>query len=100
MSKRLDPKLRKEQILAAAMVIAVRKGYMHVQRDDVADLADVSPARVSQLFNTMPQLRRAIMRNAVKTKHLVVIAQGLACRDKQALKAPVEVRKAAAAAMV
>ena len=100
MSKRLNPKDRKAEILHAALLVAELKGYSHIQRSDVATAAGVSPARVSQLFNTMVQLRRAVMRHAIKTRHHKIIAQGLAVGDKQALKAPQELKQAAVATML
>jgi len=100
MVKRLDPKDRKALILDAAIKVAERKGYMQMERADIAKQAKVSPARVSQLFETMPQLRRAVMRYAVHTENYTVIVQGLSIKDKQALKAPEEVRIAAVAAIL
>jgi len=38
-------------------------------------------------FSTMAQLRRSIMRAAVRRENLAVIAQGLAAGDAQARKA-------------
>ena len=98
--KRLDPKERKAQVLAAALHVAARDGYTQMQRADIAARAKVSPARVSQLFNTMPQLRRAVMRHAVKVENHKVIAQGLAANDKHAIKAPENVKRAAVEAML
>lgn len=96
MSKRLNPKARKAQILTAAIQVAERKGYMNIQRADVAEQAGVSPALVSHIFTTMPKLRRAVMRYAVRTENCKVVLQGLAVNDSQALKAPHMLRVAAA----
>ena len=99
-TKRLTPKERKAQILNAALVVAERRGYMNIERSDVAKQAGTSEARVSQLFNTMIQLRKAVMRRAVHVENYTIIAQGLTVKDRQALKAPEEVRIAAVAAIL
>ncbi len=95
MSKRLDPKTRKKQVLEAAIKLSERFGYMNIRREDVAREVGVSPALVSHIFGTVPQLKRAVMRHAVRTENYVIILQGLSINDKQALKAPPAVRVAA-----
>jgi hypothetical protein len=47
----------------------------------------------------MPQLQKAVMRAAVARECLKVIAQGLAIQDKHALKAPPDIKTAAANAI-
>lgn len=100
MTNRLNPKLRKAEILAAALVVAERNGYMQMQRADIAKQANVSPARVSQLFTTMNKLRRAVMRHAVQIECLPVIAQGIVGGNKHTHKVPLKIKKAAMAAML
>nr|WP_297388215.1 helix-turn-helix domain-containing protein [uncultured Roseateles sp.] len=92
MSNRLPPKDRKAAILDAALLVAADKGYARMTRDDVAGAAGVSPALVSTYFTTMAQLRRDVMRAAVKREVLPVLAQGLVARDSQALKASDDLR--------
>ena len=98
MATYLKPKVRKEQILAAAVVVAERDGYLHMRRIDVAEVAQCATGSVSRYFNTMHQLRRAVMREAVQTGNHAIIAQGLIAKDKQAMKASEEVKQAALSA--
>ena len=79
--------LRKTDILRAAVDVARVQGYDRMQRADIADAAGVSPSLVTSYFNTMNQLRRDVMRHAVKERVLEVIAQGLVARDPHAQKA-------------
>lgn len=95
MSKRLNPALRKEQILEAAIELAIKNGYQHVTRDTIASHAGVTYSLVTHYFNTMPQLKRAIMRAAISREIVEIIAQGLASRDPQALKASDELKQRA-----
>lgn len=99
MTSKLHPDERKAQILAAALVIAAKSGYQNVQRKALAEKCGVAESLVNRYFKTMPELKRDVMRAAVREKCLAVIAQGLAMHDRQALKAPEALRKAAAASL-
>lgn len=88
MTTKLKPKDRKAQILDVAVEQAEKRGYQNIERQHVADAAGISPGLVSKYFGTMPDLKRSVMRAAVKNECLPVIAQGLALKDKQATKAP------------
>jgi AcrR family transcriptional regulator len=98
-TNRLDPKVRKEQILAVAVARAELLGINGLRRDDVADSAGIARGLVSRYFNTMPQLRRAVMRHAVHHGNLTIIAQGIAMRDPEALKASPELQAKALASL-
>lgn len=92
---RLKPEARRAMILTAALDEARERGYENVRRHHVAERAAVSPALVGHYFATMPQLQRAIMREAVARGDAPIVAQGLARRDKQALKAGEAIREQA-----
>jgi AcrR family transcriptional regulator len=92
---KLKPTDRKQQILTAAISLAVKDGYQKVTREAIAEAALCSPGLVSNYFNTMTQCRRAIMRAAIKDRNLTIIAQGVVAKDKDALKAPTELQEAA-----
>lgn len=90
---RLQPNDRKQQILDAAIRVASKPGgWSKLTRDAVAKEADCAEGLVSKYFGTMVNFKRAIMRAAVKDCNLSVIAQGIACGDKCALKAPQQVK--------
>jgi len=96
---RANPVLRKEYILAAAVDVARVQGYHKLTRERVAEAAGVSPGLVSHHFSTMQKLRGDVMRHAVKTGILEIVAQGLAMRDDHARRAPMELKQRAAALM-
>lgn len=96
---RLAPEQRKSEILAAAMVVAHKVGFANMTRDQVATQAKCAAGAVSMYFNTMPQLRRAVMREAIQQQDLTIIAEGVALRDKNAMKAPPELRSKALTAL-
>ena len=94
---RLDPTVRKDQIITAAIELARRDGYENVRREGVAAQAGIAPGLVSKYWGTMPQLRRAIMRHAIEIEDLIVIAQGIARGDPCARKAPQKLKDRALA---
>lgn len=97
MSKKPDE--RRQTILSAALQVAVTCGYLRVTRDAIAAAAGCSPALVSFYLGTIPQTQRAIMGEAIRTRNLRVIAQGLSHGDRRARNAPLAIREAAAASL-
>lgn len=93
---RANPELRKEAILTAAIELAKEDNYLRVTRDNVAAKAGVSMGLVSRYFGTMKQLRRDIIRTAIKREIPEIVAQGLANKDPHVKKAPEELKAAAA----
>ena len=89
MSKqRLKPDDRKQQILDAALKVARRPGgWSKLTRDAVAREAGCAEGLPSKYFGTMTAFRRAIMRAAIASSCLPIVAQGLAAGDKCAQKA-------------
>lgn len=92
---RMKPEARKEDILAAALPLAVRHGYSRLTRQQIAAAAGVSGPVLNYHFGTMPQFRRDLMRYAIKEETLAVIAQGLTAGDQQARKASEALRRRA-----
>ncbi len=99
----LKKDVRRDQILSAAMDIALTDGYDKLTRDGVADRANVAAGQVNRIFNTMPQLKRAVMRSTVaqleinpnNQRLLLILATGLSFRETPALNAPLELKQAA-----
>lgn len=98
-NKRLPPEARGLILLDVALREAKKHGWANLTREQIATAASVSPALVSARLGTMVNLRRDVMRQAVKLGELRVLAEGLAARDPIAMKAPAEMRQRAAAAM-
>lgn len=98
-TKRLDPKVRKEEILVAAVEVAQLVGLSNMRRDAVAERAGVANGLVSRYFSTMLQLRHAVVRYAVQKQILSIIAQGLAAGEAEARKAPEDLKRKALASL-
>lgn len=84
---RLKPKERKKDIITAALKVAEDSNYLTLTCQNIAAEAGCARSSVIHYFGTMVQLRRSIIRAAIKEENLTVIAQGLVSNDKHALKA-------------
>lgn len=93
--KRKDPQTRKAEILEAAVRVAERTNYGYMTRDQIAAEAGVSGPMIQHYFGTMCQLRRDVMRAAVRRDIVKIIAQGLIADDKTARKARDEIKQEA-----
>lgn len=88
-----------DTLLAVALTLAQAVGYTHVTREAIATHANVSPALISVRFGTMKELRRKLMRYAVRVKCRTVILQGIIAHDPHATKAYPDALKAVTASI-
>lgn len=86
--KRLGAGTRRKAIIAAATKLAMKHGYSNITREAVATEAACSPATVSVYFPLFGDVKRQVMREAIEASNLAIIAQGLAVRDRLAMRAP------------
>ena len=91
---------RKLTILAAAVAEANQHGYQQVTREGIAQRADCAPGLVSFYFGTMVCMKRSIMSEAIRTRQLRIVAQGIADGHPKAKRAPEELRRAAVMGML
>lgn len=95
-NKTRRPQARMQEILDAGLALAKEKGFNKVTRTDVAARAGMGVGTINFHFGNMDQLQRKIMREAVNRGVLRVLAQGLAVKHPEALKAPDSLRERAA----
>ncbi len=96
---RKKPDERRDLILAAAVTAALSGGLMHVTRADIATRANVAPSLVSHYFDSMISLRDEVMRSAVESNCLQLVAQGVAMNNPIAMAAPHALRADALASL-
>ena len=65
------------QILAAALSIAKRYGLVSVKRDAVASEANCAAGTVNFHFQTVAMLHNEVIKEAIRTRALRVIAEGI-----------------------
>lgn len=86
-------------ILNVCLKLAEKHGYRNITRDAIAAEAAVTASLVSYHLGTMIELRRHVIREAIRTECLPVIAQALTARDRHALKCPKELQSQALMSM-
>jgi AcrR family transcriptional regulator len=93
--QRLPKGERRAEILQAALDIAGSVGVDKVTLTDVARRVGVTHNLVLHYFKTVTQLRRDVMRAAVKQRIVPIVARGIFLRDAHALKADDALKAAA-----
>lgn len=95
----MEKDARKASVLEAAIIVAEKIGFANMRTKDIAEQAQCGHGTVTLYWHTMGQLRRGVMRAAIQRKRLKIIAVGLAIGDKDAKKAPEDLKKAALATL-
>lgn len=75
-----------EDILQVAVDLAAKFGYRKVTRDQIALEAGVATGTVTNKLGTMKQLRRAVVRHAVRTGNHRVVAEAIVYQDPYVMK--------------
>lgn len=96
---RLTPADRTAQLIEVALRLASKSGLANLRRDQIATAAGVSQGLVTERLGTMIEMRRTIMRQAVVREVLPIIAEGIVAKDRNALKAPPELKARALASL-
>lgn len=78
---------RKDELLAAAIKLAEKKGYNQLKREEIASAAGCATGLVFRYLGTMTQVPRVIMGEAIHRENLTILAQGMVARDRRALNA-------------
>lgn len=93
---RTDPNVRTAELLDVALRQAAATGWKTLTHDAVATAAGVSRALVVLRLGTKDQMLRSVMRAAVRERSVRVVAEGLAARDRHAMRADQGLRELAA----
>ena len=84
---RLKPEVRKTEVLDAAIRVANENNYYSMQRVEIATEAGCSEATVTKYFGTMGQLKKQVLRYALKNNINHIVAQGILQRDAYMMRA-------------
>jgi len=86
-SKRYNPTIRQEMILKAAIAVANQPGgWLSLTRAAIAVEADCSDGLVSRYLGDMDNIRRRVMKAAIKDGNTDVIMQSVVAHDGYAPK--------------
>lgn len=96
-STRLTPEARTLELLHRALLLASADGWRTLTHAAIARAAGVTPGLVIARLGTMEQVRRSVMRAAVRERCVPVVAEGLCLGSPHARKADADLKAAAAA---
>lgn len=97
---RKSTKLRREEILKIAMAIAIKSGLPAVSGTAIAKRMGVSRPAVAYHIPNVQALRDDVMREAVTSEILSLIAHGLSVGNPIATAAPAKLRRRAAESLL
>jgi AcrR family transcriptional regulator len=88
---------RQNEVLDAAIRLAMEVGYQQITRDAVAAEAGCGCGTVNVCYRSMEELRREVVRRAIVTKNLIILVQYLADPnpDPAVGRIPVELKREA-----
>jgi DNA-binding transcriptional regulator YbjK len=89
---RVAPEFRRMALLESAVMVASRDGWQKMTRDAIAELSKVSPALVSYALGDMKNIKRIVIREAIKRGIVSIIAEGITYGDPEALTVPKKLR--------
>lgn len=81
MRERKEPAERKQEILEVAIKLAKDIGYSHLTRNEVARQANVAYGLVTAYFKNIDNLKRSVIKEAIKQEIIQIIAQALAHKE-------------------
>jgi len=79
---------RREQVLVAAMVAAVLTPYYELRREEIAACAGMAPSNINSYFGTMYNLRQEILKRAIETENVRVLARAIGRNEPLVEKMP------------
>lgn len=82
-------------VLEAAIKLAELWGYLHITREMIATEAQVATGTVSLHLGSMKQLRKTIIRHAIRTDNHIIIAQAIIAQDERVNKLTIEEKRTA-----
>lgn len=86
---------RKLQVLQHAMKLSEINGFTGFSSLDIAKSVGIGHPLIFHHFGTMANLRADLMRLAVKTQNMLVLAQGIVARNPIAVAAPESLKRQA-----
>ena len=80
---RMKPAIRKQQILDAAIELAVEKGYRNITRKDVAIASKSASGLIGRYFKTVAGLKRSIVEASIEREIMPILAENLSIKGEE-----------------
>ena len=89
---RLDPALRKDQIILKALELSHQRGYVNIHFDDIAKELDISAQGIKHYYPSIDILRDTLMEKAIALDNYSLITQGVVNCHPMALALDMETK--------
>jgi len=90
---RIEPGLRKSQLINAAMDVARENHYKMLTRRMIADELDVAPSLVTHYLGPISDIKDLVVNKAIQREDLKILAQAIADEHYLTLKVSKELRE-------
>lgn len=81
MRTRKLPTERKQELLEVAIQLAKEEGYSHITRNEIARRAGVAYGLVTSYFKTIDNLKKMVVKEAIKQEIVQILAEALARKE-------------------
>lgn len=81
MRERKEPTERKQELLEVAIQLAKEEGYSHITRNEIARRASVAYGLVTSYFKSIDNLKKLVVKEAIKKEIVQIVAQALARKE-------------------
>jgi len=81
MRERKEPSERKQELLEVAIQLAKEEGYSHITRNEIARRAGVAYGLVTSYFKSIENLKRLVIKEAIRLEIVQIVAQALARKE-------------------
>lgn len=89
---RMPPKKRQTEMIQTALELAEKIGFGNLTRENIGHACGLVPSMVNARFGTMTEMRRTIIRAAIKNETLPVIAYLIATNHPAAKNIPSDLK--------
>ena len=90
---RINPLVRKQKILDAAIQLSISSGYRNITRKDVALASDSAQGLVGRYFKTIANLRQEVLKEAVQREIIPILVENLSAREFDRIQLSTELKQ-------
>lgn len=90
---RLDPEIRKQQILDAAINLSIQKGYRQLTRQSIANKICCAGALINHYYGNIDNLRDIVLQIAIEKEIMPILAENYGTRGKETSHLPTQLKE-------
>lgn len=91
--QRLDPDIRKQQILDAAIDLSIQKGYRQLTRQSIANKIRCAAPLINHYYGNIENLRDIVLQIAIEREIMPILAESYGSRGKETSHLPTPLKE-------